>query len=105
MPERVAAGVLALRPRDDLDLDAAGGAIDAAHGVGQGNGDVVDGDEFEGSGLGHAVISGSGPVAAGAPGLAVGSRPDFGDDARGAVFRVERDGMVNEALEWLDVVE
>ena len=56
MAEDVAAGVLALRPGDGFDLDAAGATIDTPHGVGQHDGDVVDGNELEGSGLGHVVI-------------------------------------------------
>ena len=103
--ECIAGGVLALCPGDGLDFDSAAGAIDAAHGVGQGDWDVVDGDEFEGSGLGHAIISGAGFVAPGAPRLAVGSGPDFGDDAQAASLFEQCDGMVNEALEGMDFVE
>ena len=72
--------------------------------VGQHDGDVVDGNELEGSGLGHVVISGARFVAPGASGLAVGSWPDFGDNANGLAFCDARDGMVNEALEWMDFV-
>lgn len=62
----VATGVLALRPWHGFDRDAAGGAIHAAHGVGERDGDVPDRDELEFARAGHAVVSGTRFSAAGA---------------------------------------
>ena len=101
----VATGVLALRPRHGFDLDAAGGAIHPAHGVGERDGDVPDRDELELAGLGHAVVSGTRLAATGASGAAVGPRDDLGDDARLVALSSQSDGMVNEALEAVDFVE
>ena len=69
----VAAGVLALRPWDGFDLDAAIRAIDPAHGVGKRDGDIPDGDELELAGGGHVVVSGARLLATRADGLAVRS--------------------------------
>ena len=59
MAEDIATSVLALSPRHGFDLDAAGRAFDPAHGVGKGDGNVPDGNEFEDSGLGHTIITGT----------------------------------------------
>ena len=71
--------MLALRPWHGLDFDAAGGAIHAAHGVGERDRDVPDRDELEFARAGHAVVSGARLPAAGADGLAVGPWDDLGD--------------------------
>jgi len=101
----VATGVLALRPWHGCDLDAAGGAIYPAHGVGERDGDVPDGDELELPGLGHAVVSGTRFPTAGASGAGVGPWDDLGDDARLVTVSSHFDGLVNEALEAVDFVE
>lgn len=101
----IATGVLALGPWHGFDLDAAIGAIHAAHGVGERDGDVPDGNEFELARAGHAVVSGAGFSAAGANGLGVGPWNDLGDDARLVPLSTHSDGMVNEALEAVDFVE
>ena len=101
----IATGVLAMRPRDGLDLDATGGAIHAAHGVGKRDGDIPDGDEFELSWPGHAVVSGARHSAPRASGLGVGSWDDLGDDPRFVALMTHSNGMVNEALEAVDFVE
>ena len=44
-------------------------------------------------------------MATGTPGLAVGSGSDLGNDALRFALPVMHDGMVNEALEWVDFVE
>ena len=105
MAEDIATGVLPLCPRYSLDLDAARGAVDPAHGVGKRDGDVPDGDELELPGLGHAIISGAGLAASGAFGSAVGSGNDFGNDAHRIARAAHADGMVNEALDAVDFVE
>ena len=101
----VATGVLALRPRHGFDLDAAGGAIHAAHGVGERDGDVPDRDEHELPGPGHAVVSGARLAAPGASGFAVGPGAHFGDDAHRIARTAQADGIVNEALDAVDFVE
>ena len=101
----IATGVLALRPRHGFDLDAAGGAIHPAHGVGERDGDVPDRDELEFARPGHAVVSGTRLSAAGAPGTGVGPWNDLGDNARLVSLATHSDGMVNEALEAVDFVE
>ena len=101
----IATGVLALRPWNGLDLDAAGGAIDPAHGVGERDGYVPDRDELELPGLRHAVVSGTRLSATGASWLAVGPWNDLGDDPRSVTLSAHSDGMVNEALEAVDFVE
>ena len=101
----IATGVLAPRPWDGFDLDAAGGTIHPAHGVGKREGNIPDRDEFELSGLGHSVVSGTRLSATRASGFAVGSRNDFGNDAQGFVISAQSDGMVNEALDAVDFVE
>ena len=101
----IATGVFALRPWHGLDLDAAGGAIHAAHGVGERDGDVPDRDELELAWPGHAVVSGTGFAATGASGAGVGPWDDLGDDARLVSLSTHSDGMVNEALEAVDFVE
>ena len=105
MTEDIAAGVLALRPRNSLDLDAASGAIDPAHGVGERDGDVPYGDELELSRLGHSVVSGARLATAGASGLAVGPGNDLGDDAHRVALTAQADGVVNETLDAVDFVE
>ena len=105
MAEDIATGVLALSPRHGFDLDAAGRAFDPAHGVRKDDGNVPDGNEFEGSGLGHPIITGTWFPTTGASGLAVGSRQDFGDNTLGTTFGEQCDRMVNEALERLDFIE
>ena len=101
----IATGVLALGPWHGFDLDAAGGAIHPAHGVGKRDGNVPDRDELEFPGPGHVVITGARFSAAGASGFGVGPRDDLGDDPRIAPFTIHSDGMVNEALEAVDFVE
>ena len=101
----IATGVLALRPWHGFDLDAAGGAIDPAHGVGERDGDVPDRDELELAWPGHAVVSGTRLSTAGADGAGVGPWDDLGDDARLVSLSAHSDGMVNEALEAVDFVE
>ena len=101
----IATGVLTLRPRDGLDLDAAIRAIHPAHGVGKRDRDVPDRDELELAGGGRAVVSGARHSAARAFGLAVGPGDDPGDDSGLAVLAAQFDGMVNEALEPVDFVE
>jgi len=105
MPVGIATSVLALRPRDGLDLDAAIGAIHPAHGVGKRDGDVPDWDELELAGGGSTVVSRARLSAARASGLAVGSGDDPGDDPGLAALPGQFDGMVNEALEPVDFVE
>ena len=100
-----ATGVLALRPRDCLDLDSTIGVIHPAHVVGKRDRDAPDGDELELPGGVHAVVSGTRISAARASGLAVGSGDDPGDDAYLDALRAQSDGMVNEALEAVDFVE
>ena len=101
----IATGVFALRPWHGLDLDAASGAIHAAHGVRERDGDVPDRDELELARPGHAVVSGTRLSAAGASGAGVGPWNDLGDDARLVSLSTHSDGMVNEALEAVDFVE
>ena len=101
----VATGVFALRPWHGLDLDAAGGAIHPAHGVGERDGDVPDRDELEFARVGHAVVSGARLSATGASGAGVGSWNDLGDNARLVSLATHSYGMVNEALEAVDFVE
>ena len=86
MAEDIATSVFALSPRHGFDLDATGRAFDPAHGVGKHDGNVPDGNEFEGSGQGHPIITGTCFPTTGASGLAVGSRSDFGDNAWGATL-------------------
>ena len=105
MPVDIAAAMLALRPWHGLDFDAAGGAIHAAHGVGERDRDVPDRDELEFARAGHAVVSGARFPAAGADGLAVGPWDDLGDDTRLVSLSTHSDGMVNEGLEAVDFVE
>ena len=105
MTEDIAAGVLALRPRDGLDLDAASGTIDPPHGVGERDGDVPDGDELELPGQGYAVVSGAMLAASGASRFAVGPGDDFGDDAHRIPRATQADGVINEALDAADFVE
>ena len=101
----IATGALALRPWHGFDLDAAGGAIHPAHGVGERDGDVPDRDELELAGPGHAVISGTRFSTAGASGSGVGPWDDLGDDPCLVPRSIHSDGMVNEALEAVDFVE
>jgi len=101
----VAAGMLALRPRDGLDLDAALRAIHPAHGVGEKDGDVPDGDELELARGGHPVVAGAAFPAAGADGAGVGPGDERGDDAGLAAADDRFDRLVNEALERVDFVE
>ena len=105
MPVDIAAAMLALRPWNGFDLDAAGGAIDPAHGVGERDGDVPDRDKLELPGLRHAVVSGTRFPATGASWHAVGPGNDFGDDPQSVTLSAQSDGMVNEALEAVDFVE
>ena len=105
MTEDIATGILALRPRDGLDLDAASGAIHPPHGVGERDGDVPDGDELELSGLGHSIIPGARFAAPRASELTVGPGDDFGNDAHRIARATQTDGMVNEALDAVDFVE
>jgi len=105
MAEDIAAGVLALCPRDCLNLDAASRTIYPAHGVGERDRDVPDGDELELPGLGHAVVSGTMFAASGASRFAVGPGDDFGDDAHRIARAAQADGMVDEALDAVDFVE
>ena len=101
----IATGVLALRLWHGFDLDAAGGAIHAAHGVGERDGDVPDRDELELAGPSHAVISRTQLSTAGASGFGVGPRDNLGDDPRLVAVSTHSDGMVNETLEAVDFVE
>lgn len=101
----IATGVLALRPWHGLYLDAAGGAIHPAHGVGERNGDVPDRDELELAGPGHSVISGTRLFTAGTSGFGVGPRDDHGDGPRLVSFAIHSDGMINEGLEAVGLVE
>lgn len=101
----IATGVLALRPRDGFDLDAAGGAIDPAHGVGKRDGDVPDRDEFKLSGTGHSVVSGTLLSTTRAPGFTVSPGGDVANDSHRSALSAQSDGMVNEALEAMDFVE
>ena len=101
----IATGVFALGPRDGLDLDAAGGAIHPAHGVGERDGDVPDRDELEFAGPGHSVISRTRLSTTGTSGRGVGPWNDLGDDPRLVSLSTHSDGMVNEALEAVDFVE
>ncbi len=105
MTIHITTGVLALRPWNCFDLDATGGAIHPAHGVGERDGDVPDRDEFELPGLGHAVISGACFSATGASGFGVGSRDNLGDDPPAVSVTSHDDRMVNETLEAMDFVE
>ena len=105
MTTDIVTGVLALGPWHGFDLDAAGGAIHAAHGVGERDGNVPDRDELELSGPGHAVVSGTGFAATRASGFAVGPWNDFADNACLVSLSTHSDGMVNEALEAADFVE
>lgn len=73
--------MLALRPGDALDLDSAAGAFDAAHRVGEGDWDVVDGDELKQPGCAHVIVARTRFPTTGALGPAVGSGAHFGDDA------------------------
>lgn len=97
--------MLALRPGNALDLDAAGGAVDAAHGVGEGDRDVEDGDELEQSGCRHPIVAGARFAATGALWLAVGSGADFGNNAQRLAHSQHFDGMVNETLDRVNKVE
>ena len=101
----IATAVLALRPRNSLDFDAACGAVYPAHSVGERDRNVPDRDELEFPWLGHAVVSGARLPAAGASGLAVGPGDDLGDDPHLVAFSTHSDGMVNEALDAVDFVE
>ena len=105
MAEDIATGVLALRPRDGFDFDAAGGAIDAAHGVGERDRDVPDRDELELPGLLHAVVSGTRLAATRASGFAVGPGDDFGVDAHRVARAAQTHRVINEALDAVDFVE
>ena len=101
----IATGVLALRPRHGFDLDAAGGTIHAAHGVGEGDGNVPDWDEIEVPRSRHVIVSRARLSTTGAFREAVSPRDDFGDNANLVAFSRHGDGMVNEALEVVDFVE
>ena len=105
MAEDIATVVLALRPWDGLDLDAASGTIHPAHGVGERNGDVPDGDELELPGLWHVVVSGAGLSAPGTCGFAVSSGDDFSDNPHRIARAAQADRVVNEALDAVDFVE
>lgn len=80
MTEDIATAVLALRPRDGLYLDPAGGAFYPPHGVGKYDRDIPNRDELKLSGLGHVVVSGAGLGTPRADGLTVSSRDDLGED-------------------------
>lgn len=103
--ECVAASVLALRPGDALDFDAAAGAVDATHGVGEGDWDVVDGDELKQPRCGHVIVARTRFPTTGALGPAVGSGAHLGDDAQRLAHSQQFDGMVNETLDRLNNVE
>jgi hypothetical protein len=105
MTKDIATAVLTLCPWDGLDFDAAPGAIDTAHGVGERDGDVPDWYELELPGLGHVVVSRAMFVATGAFGFAVGPGNDLGDNAHRIARATQADGMVNEALDAVDFVE
>ena len=105
MTEDIATGMLALRPRDGFDLDAASGAIDPSHGVGERDGNVPYGDELELPGLEHAVVSRARLTAPGASGFAVGPRDHGGNDAHRIARAAQFDGIVNETLDAVDFVE
>ena len=101
----IAAAVFALRPRDHLDLDAAVGTIHPPHGVGKKDGDVPDGDKCKQPGVGHVVVAGTQLAATGASWLAVGPRDDVGNDPPRVAFSGQCDGIIDEALEMVDLVE
>ena len=81
MRDDIATRILALRPWDGLDLDAASGAVHPAHGIGERDGNVPNGDEFELPRLGHAMVPGTMLAASGASGFAICPANDFGNDA------------------------
>ena len=60
---------------------AASGAVHPAHGIGERDGNVPNGDEFEPPGLGHAIVPGTMLAASRASGFAIGLGNDFGNDA------------------------
>ena len=105
MTEDITTRMLALRPWDGLDHDAASGAVHPAHGIGERDGNVPNGDEFELPGLGHAIVSRTMLAASGASGFAIGPWDDFGDDAHRIARAAQADGVVNEALDAVDFVE
>jgi hypothetical protein len=105
MTEDIATRMLALRPWDGLDLDAASGAVHPAHAIGERDGNVPNGDEFELPRLGHAIVSGTMLAASGASGFTIGPRDNLGDDPHLVAVSTHSDGMVNEALDAVDFVE
>ena len=105
MAEGIAAGMFALRPWDGLHFDPASRAVHPAHGVGESDRDVPDRNELELARGRHVVVSWAVFLAARANGSGVGSGEDLGDDPRLAAPGNQSDGLVNEALEWVDFVE
>ena len=101
----ITAGVLALCPRNQLDLDAAVAALHPPHGVGKVDENTPDGDEFEKPRRGHPVVSRRGLGATRAPDPAVGAGANPGDDDLPAIHRIESDVFINESLERMDGVE
>jgi len=94
-----------LGPGNLFDFDAAGPAIDPAHGVGEVDQNAPDRDELEEPRRGGPVVSRSGFGATRAPGLAIGPGADPGNDDPLVALPVEFDVLINESLERVNGVE
>jgi len=106
MTVNFAAGVLALAPGKLFDFDPAPGAIYPAHGVGQENRKVPNGNKLKKAWAWKPVVSRGRFAATRAARFTVRARHDIDDDVIGLIlFFGEGNFPVNEVFEWMDFIE